>query len=234
MHFCQRRHHRQLDSNTFSKPQTRGLGEFGSGNCIAPPLCSIIIDSYSSHYALPTEILPPYWPGESEIGWSGKASYKDRLLNREANSGTYKRRCSVSDLMSTPSYSFQAKQLQTSFFFFFSLTFSSCISIYPNMGSSRQFSFVNISRPEEGRSRRVLTSVRRHVMADVGRSKRKRAKWKIVPLEIASRDTSPNGDAAHIETSESAPLARMPPSFQTHLIDTDAHACELITFSKSS
>ncbi|KAL7810888.1 hypothetical protein V8C26DRAFT_437736 [Trichoderma gracile] len=98
------------------------------------------------------------------------------------------------------------------------------------MGSSRQFSFVNISHPEEGRSRRVLTSVRRHVMADVGRSKRKRAKWKIVPLEISSRNASPEGDAAHIETSESPPLARMPPSFQTHLIDADTHACELINF----
>ncbi|KAL6880844.1 hypothetical protein J3F83DRAFT_720033 [Trichoderma novae-zelandiae] len=98
------------------------------------------------------------------------------------------------------------------------------------MGSSRQFSFVNISHPEEGRSRRVLASVRRHVMADVGRAKRKKAKWKIIPLQMASGGKSPGAGAAHVETDESAPLARMPPSFQTHLIDTDTHACALISF----
>ncbi|KAH0494512.1 hypothetical protein TgHK011_001129 [Trichoderma gracile] len=98
------------------------------------------------------------------------------------------------------------------------------------MGSSRQFSFVNISHPEEGRSRRVLTSIRRHVMADVGRAKRKRAKWKIIPLEISNRNASSEGDAAPYETSELPSLARMPPSFQTYLINADAHACELINF----
>ncbi|OTA00395.1 hypothetical protein A9Z42_0087570 [Trichoderma parareesei] len=98
------------------------------------------------------------------------------------------------------------------------------------MGPSKQIAFVNISHPEEGRSRRVLTSVRRHVMADVGRAKRKRPKWKIVPLEISSRGRSPEDDAAHFDASETPPLARMPPSFQTHLVDPDTHACELINF----
>jgi hypothetical protein len=132
--------------------------------------------------------------------------------------------------MPTPSDSLQAVDLHTYTY----VTFVVFIPpSYHNMGPSKQFAFVNISHPEEGRSRRVLTSVRRHVMADVGRAKRKRPKWKIVPLEISSRGRSPEGNAAHVDTSETPPLARMPPSFQTHLVDPDTHACELINFSES-
>lgn len=97
---------------------------------------------------------------------------------------------------------------------------------------SRQFSFVNISHPEESRSRNVKASVRRHVMADVGRSKRKRARYRIIPLQVAARENAPLMESVNIATAESAPLGRMPPSFQTYLIDTNTRACELISFSK--
>ncbi|KAK4065974.1 uncharacterized protein Triagg1_8283 [Trichoderma aggressivum f. europaeum] len=95
---------------------------------------------------------------------------------------------------------------------------------------SKQFSFVNISHPEESRSRHNLTYVRRHVMADVGRLKRKKPRYKIIPLQIAPKEDAPGTKPVKIEAAESAPLGRMPPSFQTHLVDTNARACELISF----
>ncbi|KAL6808849.1 hypothetical protein GGI42DRAFT_316582 [Trichoderma sp. SZMC 28013] len=95
---------------------------------------------------------------------------------------------------------------------------------------SKQFSFVNISHPEEGRSRHNLTHIRRHVMADVGRSKRKKPRYKIIPLQVASGEDESQAKPVNIELAELAPLARMPPSFQTHLVDTNARACELISF----
>ncbi|KAL7963789.1 hypothetical protein V8C34DRAFT_266572 [Trichoderma compactum] len=95
---------------------------------------------------------------------------------------------------------------------------------------SKQFCFVNISHPEESRSRHNLTYVRRHVMADVGRSKRKKPRYKIIPLQVASREDESEAKPVNIELAESAPLGRMPPSFQTHLVDTNARACELISF----
>ncbi|KAL7944227.1 hypothetical protein V8C42DRAFT_326196 [Trichoderma barbatum] len=103
------------------------------------------------------------------------------------------------------------------------------MSIYPAMGS-RQFSFVNISHPEESRSRHNLASVRRHVMADVGRSKRKKARYRIIPLKVATIENAPGVKSMDMAATESAPLGRMPPSFQTHLIDTNTRACELISF----
>ncbi|UKZ80346.1 hypothetical protein TrVFT333_008104 [Trichoderma virens FT-333] len=95
---------------------------------------------------------------------------------------------------------------------------------------SRQFSFVNISHPEEGRSRHNLASVRRHVMADVGRSRRKKPKYRVVPLQIVTREDDSSVKTVITATAESTPLGRMPPSFQTHLIDTNARACELISY----
>lgn len=108
---------------------------------------------------------------------------------------------------------------------------SAKLSIHSIMGS-KQFSFVNISHPEEGRSRHNLTHIRRHVMADVGRSKRKKPRYKIIPLQVASGEDESQAKPVNIELAELAPLARMPPSFQTHLVDTNARACELISFSK--
>ncbi|KAL7912598.1 hypothetical protein GGI35DRAFT_440668 [Trichoderma velutinum] len=95
---------------------------------------------------------------------------------------------------------------------------------------TKQFSFVNISHPEESRSRHNLTYVRRHVMADVGRSKRKKPRYKIIPLQVASREDASEANPVKTEAAESASLGRMPPSFQTHLVDSNARACELISF----
>lgn len=97
---------------------------------------------------------------------------------------------------------------------------------------SKQFSFVNISHPEESRNRHNLAYVRRHVMADVGRSKRKKPRYKIIPLEVASREDASEAKPVKIEAAESPPLGRMPPSFQLHLVDANARACELVSFSK--
>lgn len=95
---------------------------------------------------------------------------------------------------------------------------------------SRHLSFVNISRPDEGQSKRTKALVRRHVMADVGRSRRKKAKYKVIPLQVATTNSSPDAIPAIAEAAESPPLVRMPPSFQTFLIGRDARASELITF----
>ncbi|KAL7937300.1 hypothetical protein V8C35DRAFT_292129 [Trichoderma chlorosporum] len=94
---------------------------------------------------------------------------------------------------------------------------------------SRNFSFVNISHPEERRSRQNLASVRRHVMADVGRAKRKRPRYRVIPLEVVKKEDAPDATSVKNE-AESAPLGRMPPSFQIHLVDTDKRAYELISF----
>ncbi|KAL7921788.1 hypothetical protein ACQKWADRAFT_294466 [Trichoderma austrokoningii] len=95
---------------------------------------------------------------------------------------------------------------------------------------SRHLSFVNISRPDQGQSKRTKALVRRHVMADVGRSRRKKAKYKIIPLQVAATDTSSDTTPTDAAAVESLPLVRMPPSFQTFLIGSDARASELITF----
>lgn len=97
---------------------------------------------------------------------------------------------------------------------------------------SRHLSFVNISCPDESQSKRTKTLVRRHVMADVGRSRRKRAKYKIIPLQVATTNTSSDTIPATAEAAESLPLVRMPPSFQTFLVGDDARASDLITFSE--
>lgn len=96
---------------------------------------------------------------------------------------------------------------------------------------SRHLSFVNISRPDEGQSKRTKALVRRHVMADVGRSRRKKAKYKIIPLQLAATNTSSDAIPENAAAAEFLPLVRMPPSFQTFLIGGDARASELITFS---
>ncbi|KAM0512978.1 hypothetical protein ACHAPE_008338 [Trichoderma viride] len=95
---------------------------------------------------------------------------------------------------------------------------------------SRHLSFVNISRPDEGQSKRTKALVRRHVMADVGRSRRKKAKYKIVPLQVAAPNLSSDTIPAAAAAAESFPLVRMPPSFQTFLIGDNSRASELITF----
>lgn len=97
---------------------------------------------------------------------------------------------------------------------------------------SRHLSFVNICRPDEGQSKRTKALVRRHVMADVGRSRRKKAKYKIIPLQVASTNVSSDAVLVKTETVESPPLVRMPPSFQTFLVGDDSRASELITFSE--
>lgn len=96
---------------------------------------------------------------------------------------------------------------------------------------SRHLSFVNISRPDQGQSKRTKALVRRHVMADVGRSRRKKAKYKIIPLQVAATDPPSDTIPENAAAAGSAPLVRMPPSFQTFLIGSDARASELITFS---
>ncbi|PNP38940.1 hypothetical protein TGAMA5MH_09164 [Trichoderma gamsii] len=99
---------------------------------------------------------------------------------------------------------------------------------------SRHLSFVNISRPDEGQSKRTKALVRRHVMADVGRSRRKKAKYKIIPLQIAATNPSSGTVPANAAAAELLPLVRMPPSFQSCHIGDDSRASELITFSQWS
>jgi hypothetical protein len=96
---------------------------------------------------------------------------------------------------------------------------------------SRHLSFVNISRPDESQSKRTKALVRRHVMADVGRSRRKKARYKIIPLQVAATNTTSDAIPANASTAEPLPLVKMPPSFQSFLIGSDARASELITFS---
>ncbi|RFU76141.1 hypothetical protein TARUN_6083 [Trichoderma arundinaceum] len=96
--------------------------------------------------------------------------------------------------------------------------------------ASKHLSFVNISHPDEGRSRDVKASVRRHVMADIGRSRRKRAKYRIITLQITAGETAPDAKPVNTTAVEPTPIGRMPPSFQTFLVNSDARACELINF----
>ncbi|KAL9489677.1 hypothetical protein ACSS6W_001954 [Trichoderma asperelloides] len=98
---------------------------------------------------------------------------------------------------------------------------------------AKHLSFINISRPDEGQSKRTKALVRRHVMADVGRSRRKKAKYKIIPLQVAATNTSSDVVPVNAEAAEPLPLVRMPPSFQTFLTGGDARASELITFMTS-
>ncbi|KAL6910202.1 hypothetical protein GGI43DRAFT_389551 [Trichoderma evansii] len=95
---------------------------------------------------------------------------------------------------------------------------------------SRHLSFINISRPDESQSKRTRALVRRHVMADVGRSRRKKAKYKIISFNVAATNDPPDTMPANTAAAELTPLVRMPPSFQTFLIGNDARASELITF----
>ena len=44
--------------------------------------------------------------------------------------------------------------------------------------------FVNVSHPGEVRSRHVQKAIRRHVMKDIGRVRRKRPRAEIIPLEV--------------------------------------------------
>lgn len=102
--------------------------------------------------------------------------------------------------------------------------------------------FVNVSHPSEIQNHNVQTSIRRHVMREIGRSRRKRARPKIIPLEVQIRTQ----DHESAEQSECA-LESCDSSFQIYDhglyrnprgsgilgIDLDEEALQVVQFSKS-
>lgn len=47
-----------------------------------------------------------------------------------------------------------------------------------------EVAFVNVSHPGQIRSRRVQGEIRRHVMKDIGRARRKKPRVQVIPLEV--------------------------------------------------
>jgi len=55
--------------------------------------------------------------------------------------------------------------------------------------------FVHLSHPDDMRDRSLQTSIRRHVMRDIGRARRKRQRAVVVPLEVELAVPAPEAEA---------------------------------------
>lgn len=99
-------------------------------------------------------------------------------------------------------------------------------------------SFVNISHPGEVRSRRVQGVIRRHVMKDIGRSRRKHPRVEIVPLELRlpSRDVSQGAEESGVRQTAKAVRRSERPSWSPNPngilgVDLDDRILQIVHFS---
>jgi hypothetical protein len=102
--------------------------------------------------------------------------------------------------------------------------------------------FVTVSHPDEIHNRKIQTSIRRHVMRDIGRSRRKKPRPRIIPLEVQvateeresveNREFGLESDYLAGETHENG-LYRSPKGSGILGIELDEEALQVVQFSKS-
>jgi hypothetical protein len=101
--------------------------------------------------------------------------------------------------------------------------------------------FVNVSHPGEVQNRSVQTSIRRHVMRGIGRSRRKKARPRIIPLEVrvATQERGSEYGVCSLESLGSSSethmhgLYRSPKGSGILGIELDEEALQVVQFSKS-
>jgi hypothetical protein len=103
--------------------------------------------------------------------------------------------------------------------------------------------FVNVSHPGELQKRNVQTSIRRHVMRDIGRSRRKKPRHKIIPLEVRVAENERQNEKigernleSHHQLNENFVygLYRSPRGSGILGIELDEDALQIVQFSKLS
>ena len=119
----------------------------------------------------------------------------------------------------------------------------------PKAGPS--IAFVHLSHPDDIRNRNVQAGIRRHVMKDIGRSRRKRPRRVAIPLEVQPRPASgglggPGGrpsdgraDALGLDVARPAGEALRPPRLLLPLnrlgilgVDLDDRALQIVHLSE--
>jgi hypothetical protein len=102
--------------------------------------------------------------------------------------------------------------------------------------------FVNVSHPGEIQKRHVQTSIRRHVMRDIGRSRRKKPRHKIVTLEFRVPENQPvpeETEECDLENHQFSAktyrdgLYRSPKGSGILGIELDEDALQVVQFSKT-
>jgi hypothetical protein len=102
--------------------------------------------------------------------------------------------------------------------------------------------FVNVSHPAEVQNHKVQTNIRRHVMRDIGRSRRKKARHKIVPMEFRALPENRNSTETPQITLQSQPLSiegynlrlyQSPEGSGILGMELDENAMQIVQFSKA-
>lgn len=98
-----------------------------------------------------------------------------------------------------------------------------------------RFSFINVSHPNDAQNKDVQAGIRRHVMKDIGRLRRKRPRAIVIPLHM--RIYSP--DEAHsrrvvelAHPSGDLHLSRSPNPHGILGVDLNARALEIVHYSR--
>lgn len=104
--------------------------------------------------------------------------------------------------------------------------------------------FVHLTHPDDIRDRRVQTGIRRHVMKDIGRSRRGRPRHRVIPLEVAlpgqiasieldrRLDTRPGKMTRRKDAKASFRLLSSINFLGSYPVEPDQRALELLDFSK--
>jgi hypothetical protein len=110
-----------------------------------------------------------------------------------------------------------------------------------NMGRN-DIAFVNISHPADIRRHRVQASIRRHVMKDIGVSRRKKPRAHVIPLQLRPQPHGVNNDQTEMRVPETFHMAAETtfssrPSWSLNQsgilgMDLDGQALQLVHFSK--
>ena len=117
--------------------------------------------------------------------------------------------------------------------------------MHPPTHSQRgSLAFVHLTHPDDIRDRKVQTGIRRHVMKDIGRSRRQRPRHHVVPLEVVIPGQTGSGEVERRPEPHSGKLTRRreaKASFRvlsslnfvgSYPVEPDQRALELLHFSK--
>jgi hypothetical protein len=105
-------------------------------------------------------------------------------------------------------------------------------------GARNAVVFVNVSHPDDIRDRAVQTDIRRHVMRDIGKSRRRRRRPTIVPLELVEDQPSNEQEKPPAvyggEIKQSSPAIHSLGPGCCLPLEPDSRTLELFHFSKAA
>lgn len=120
-----------------------------------------------------------------------------------------------------------------------------CVKTIPTNGD---IAFIHLSHPDDSRRRSLQTTIRRHVMRDIGKSRRRKRRPVTIPLTLPANETrSDHHDHRYVHVRNSSPFeiaARVSSVYAGHpdrslgplgsfVIEPDVRVRQLFHFSKS-